>query len=79
MDLHEQLKLDMKLFCNCFYNFVKICNCFLKILIFFPFVSLTTISSQQNFLSLADDLHDRTSETKMVLNFFSANMKLFFS
>ena len=50
---------------NFYQDFAKICKYFLKFLrIFFTFLRLTiiTITDQQNFLSLADGLHDRTLE-----------------
>ena len=37
---------------------------------FCRFLSLTIITGQQNFWSLADGLHDNTPETKMVLTIF---------
>ena len=46
-----------------------------------PFLSLTIISGQQNVLGcVADGLHDRTPEKKMVLSFFHCEIwKLSFS
>ena len=44
--------------------------------IFCPFLCLTTSTAQRNCSSLGVGLLERTFETKMVLNFFTAKLKL---
>ena len=51
-------------------DFVKICDCFQNVC---PFLSLTIITGQRSFSSLADGLLDLTPETKKLdLKVFTA-------
>ena len=45
--------------------------------IFCPFLSLTNITGQRNFSSVADGLLERTFETKMFFNFLIVKLKTF--
>ena len=44
---------------------------FILIIIFCLILRLTVFTGQRKYLTLADGLHDRTQEIKMVLNLFS--------
>ena len=53
-----------------FSKIIKIWDCFQIFESFCPFLSLSIITVQQNFLSLAEGLLDSSPATKIILNIF---------